>query len=109
MLPLVCEQDNQVHAVAKGEDIDHIWPKLCEDLLYYITNFRFVASPVKWKPVQSKMLVLLSRKTRVDNCCKAIDISNLKFELQMLSILKAHWPRTDTLIGKKLSLHIFYF
>lgn len=109
MLPLDCKQDKQVHAVAKGEDIYCIWPKLCEDLLFYITNFRFVTSPIKWKPVQSNRLVLLSRETRIDNCCNPVNISNLKFELQILSTLKSRQHTMDALIGKKNYFHISIF
>ncbi|KAK1388645.1 hypothetical protein POM88_016823 [Heracleum sosnowskyi] len=95
---LLDEEDGQVHAVTSPEQMHTIWPKLCEDLLYYITNFTFATFVMKWKPVQSDRVLLLNRETKIENCCKGNNISNLKFDLQMLATIIAHPKSVDILI-----------
>lgn len=70
-----------------------------EGLLYYITNFKIVASPTKWRPIAAQKSILFYYETKIENCCKGINISTLKYDIRLLSTIATHHYSTTTLIG----------
>lgn len=101
---LLTSQGNQWLAIATTEERDRIWEELCKGLVYFVTNFKYVTSPTKFRPVPSERSQLFYRETKINDCCKGNKISRLKFELQFLATLKSRQPRHQDLIGKHHTL-----
>ncbi|KAK1385346.1 hypothetical protein POM88_023081 [Heracleum sosnowskyi] len=76
---LLDAQDIQYLAVIDFAERERIHPLLCIGLLYCISNFRIVPAPDVAKPIDTDMIIVLSKLTIIDDLLRACGISRFKF------------------------------
>uniref|UniRef100_A0A164U7V0 DUF223 domain-containing protein n=1 Tax=Daucus carota subsp. sativus TaxID=79200 RepID=A0A164U7V0_DAUCS len=95
---LLDEEDKQSLALTQSPTKTPSLDQMDEGMIYYISNFKVVAGPPKWKPIDTEKALLFGQRTKVRACYNACSIARYKFEFCPLPTISTHLEKDSALI-----------
>lgn len=92
-------QNDQYWAITEITQRQKLLKFICPGLMYHISNFRVVAAPTAWKPIDTDKLLIFGKQAEIHDCLDDNSIPRYKFNLCTWSTVMSRVGNKDNLTG----------
>nr|XP_017241260.1 PREDICTED: replication protein A 70 kDa DNA-binding subunit C-like [Daucus carota subsp. sativus] len=96
-LIMIDVKNDQYWAITEITQRQKLLKFICPGLMYHISNFRVVAAPTAWKPIDTDKLLIFGKQAEIHDCLDDNSIPRYKFNLCTWSTVMSRVGNKDNL------------